>query len=556
MTVPAPPPARVTPVPTPGPGADRPMADGLASKFPAALASAETEQPLVPDAAATPGAARDAAASANPPAGKEAGPDPPLVPTEERAAGLLDHSVEAPREAGAIAIKSIPLPTPIGTAAVDESTEPEKGSSATGAARPPANAGGDGPVGPNGNGPPGPDGNGPPGPDGNGPPGLDGNGPPGLDGNGPPGLDGDGPPGLLREESHNRANIDPIAAGIAPVGPNGKGAVTPAGSAAPGPAAGRALPSQGGDAGGRAGAGQAASGAEQQRASSAKPVAGTQPQGTLESGPRAVDGPARGEGSGGDAALPTQPAAKSSESAAPTPRPESSGPSLPTRQPGSADRSGAASLETGVRGEDDGSEAARASVGPRTRADSQGTVEREATESTAPAAPHRGGGEATVQAGAAAPLNGPPEGAAGTTAVAAPQRPPPTPPLAEQIVTSVRLLRAEGRDEIRIRLDPPELGTLRIRVIDAEGGLSVQMRAEQAAAFEAIQKALQQAQVPSHELDVTQGDGWDFQAGQPHQDSGDRSAPEGGGAAPDAESGSAPAAESDPRGGSLVDYRA
>ena len=91
--------------------------------------------------------------------------------------------------------------------------------------------------------------------------------------------------------------------------------------------------------------------------------------------------------------------------------------------------------------------------------------------------------------------------------------------LPEQIVASVRLLRLSGRDEIRVRLEPPELGTVRLRVVAVDGELTVRMQAQRVATAEALQQALpqlrealQQAQFSTSTLEVMTGDGWSFQA--------------------------------------------
>ena len=77
----------------------------------------------------------------------------------------------------------------------------------------------------------------------------------------------------------------------------------------------------------------------------------------------------------------------------------------------------------------------------------------------------------------------------------APARPavPEPAPVERQVVEALRMLpRTEGRHEVRMVLNPPELGEVRVRLIVSEGGASVFLGTQTESAREAIQAALPQ----------------------------------------------------------------
>lgn len=103
-------------------------------------------------------------------------------------------------------------------------------------------------------------------------------------------------------------------------------------------------------------------------------------------------------------------------------------------------------------------------------------------------------------------------------------------PATDQITGAVRLLRLSGREEIRLRLDPPELGAVRVQLVERDGGISVLLRAEQALSADLIRQALPQlrealenAQVVVSDLGASLGETSDFAPGH----SGDGQAEEG-----------------------------
>ncbi len=110
--------------------------------------------------------------------------------------------------------------------------------------------------------------------------------------------------------------------------------------------------------------------------------------------------------------------------------------------------------------------------------------------------------------GAVAPVNAPTEAGSveGRGALVRPPTLAAPPNPVDQVIASVRLLRASGRQEIRLRLEPPDLGTVRVRVVEENGVLSVQLRAEQAAALEAIRQALPQLRQGLENAQVTLAD--------------------------------------------------
>jgi flagellar hook-length control protein FliK len=73
---------------------------------------------------------------------------------------------------------------------------------------------------------------------------------------------------------------------------------------------------------------------------------------------------------------------------------------------------------------------------------------------------------------------------------AASARPEPVRDPVDQIATRLRDVRTDGRHEISLRLDPPDLGAVRIDARLEGARLSVQIRAEQATTGEALADAL------------------------------------------------------------------
>lgn len=68
--------------------------------------------------------------------------------------------------------------------------------------------------------------------------------------------------------------------------------------------------------------------------------------------------------------------------------------------------------------------------------------------------------------------------------------PPEEPPVAAQVVERLRVIHREGRHQISLRLDPPELGALRIDAVLHNRELTLHIRAELAPAREALEQAL------------------------------------------------------------------
>ncbi len=125
-------------------------------------------------------------------------------------------------------------------------------------------------------------------------------------------------------------------------------------------------------------------------------------------------------------------------------------------------------------------------------------------------------------------------------------------PAPEQVISAVRLLRLTGRDEIRLRLDPPDLGTVHVRVVEENGRLAVHLRAEHAGTADLLQQLLPQlrqqlqtAALSLESLESSLGNGFGFAPGHSGTDQGDGEAwgqNEGppGPTAPDALGASAP----------------
>ena len=83
------------------------------------------------------------------------------------------------------------------------------------------------------------------------------------------------------------------------------------------------------------------------------------------------------------------------------------------------------------------------------------------------------------------------------------------------------MLQLSGREEIRLRLDPPELGAVRVRLVEQDGAITVLLRAEQALSAELIRQALPQlrealenARVVVGDLGASLGDASEFGPGQ------------------------------------------
>jgi flagellar hook-length control protein FliK len=63
-------------------------------------------------------------------------------------------------------------------------------------------------------------------------------------------------------------------------------------------------------------------------------------------------------------------------------------------------------------------------------------------------------------------------------------------PLVEQVAERVVLLRRDGREEIALRLDPPDLGAIRIEAVMESGKLRLEIRAEAEPARQALESSL------------------------------------------------------------------
>jgi flagellar hook-length control protein FliK len=105
--------------------------------------------------------------------------------------------------------------------------------------------------------------------------------------------------------------------------------------------------------------------------------------------------------------------------------------------------------------------------------------------------------------------------------------PSPTPTVGEQILDSIRASMAQGDGQISVRLQPPELGmiTVRLRERDShlegtvEAGLS-DTRREIERALPEVVRGLQEVGIQIRRFDVTNGDssGQDLGRGLPQQD--------------------------------------
>jgi len=100
----------------------------------------------------------------------------------------------------------------------------------------------------------------------------------------------------------------------------------------------------------------------------------------------------------------------------------------------------------------------------------------------------QGSAEATAAIAAGAPAQ--PAAQGGVTRLAVATRPETAGPLTVQIANTVQSAVLRGEHEVRLVLNPPELGRVEIRIVQGADGISVHMRAEQAGARDLIQQQL------------------------------------------------------------------